>query len=199
MPPGQLNIDRWRRLTAKLPDRAIASAIIGICKYRARIGYEGPTQPTTIHPNLSSTMSDAPGVSLNIEKELRKNRLQVFHEIDSPPADYIALPFGLTDKADGSKRRIHHLSYSASGLNSINSRIPEEYGTITYSSIRDTIESVQTFVKNCILVKRDFESAFWHIPVSPLDSHLLGFHWENRYYTECFLPFGLRTAPYLFN
>jgi len=48
-------------------------------------------------------------------------------------------------------------------------------------------------------VKRDLESAFRHIPVSPQDSPLLGFHWENTYYAEQFLPFGLRTAPYLFN
>jgi len=41
--------------------------------------------------------------------------------------------------------------------------------------------------------------AFRHIPVSPLDSPLLGFQWQSRYYTECFLPFGLRTAPFLFN
>jgi len=28
---------------------------------------------------------------------------------------------------------------------------------------------------------------------------LLGFHWQEKFYAECFLPFGLRTAPYIFN
>lgn len=32
-----------------------------------------------------------------------------------------------------------------------------------------------------------------------MDPPLLGFHWQNLYYTELFLPFGLRTASYLFN
>jgi len=48
-------------------------------------------------------------------------------------------------------------------------------------------------------VKRDFENAFRHIPLSPEDSPLLGLEWQGRYYSEHFLPFGLRTAPYLFN
>ena len=48
-------------------------------------------------------------------------------------------------------------------------------------------------------MKRDFESAFQHIPVSQLDVPLLGFHWESTYYMEQFLPFVLCTAPYLFN
>jgi len=52
--------------------------------------------------------------------------------------------------------------------------------------------------KYYFLVKRDCESAFRHIPVSPLDSPLLGFDWKGTYYAESFRPFGLRTAPYLF-
>jgi len=58
---------------------------------------------------------------------------------------------------------------------------------------------VQEWGKGCTLAKQDFESTFPHIPISPDDSPLLGFQWQNRYYSERFLPFGLRTAPYLFN
>jgi len=104
-----------------------------------------------------------------------------------------------TDKADGSKRRIHHVSFPPGCPTAINSCIPEHYGTITHSGIEDGIEAVQKLGKNCILVKHDFASAFRHIPVSPEDSPLLGFHWLDKYYAERFLPFGLRTAPYLFN
>ena len=85
------------------------------------------------------------------------------------------------------------------GTDSINSGIPELYGAIAYSSVSEAIEAIQEFGQNCILLKRDFESAFRHIPVSPLDTPLLGFQWQKTYYSEQFLPFGLRTAPYLFN
>ena len=183
----------------EFPDQAVSSSIIGICQFGARIGHQGPRPSTTIHPNLSSAMIDAHLVTCDIQKELSQDRLDVFPEANCLPQNYIVSPLGLTDKADGSKRRIHHLSYPDSGSTSINSQIPEHYGTITYSTIQDAIEAVQLWGRNCILVKRDFESAFRHIPVSPLDRALLGFHWEDVYYAERYLPFGLRTAPYLFN
>jgi len=138
-------------------------------------------------------------VSTDIASELSKNRLYKYPSIADLPDHYTAFPLGLTDKSDGSKRRIHHLSYPPDSPQSINGGIPEEYGTITYSSIDDAIHAVQLLGPNCVLIKRDFESAFRHIPVSPLDSPLLGFYWGKRYYAELFLPFGLRTAPYLFN
>jgi len=85
MPPGQLNPLGWQRLTADFPDRAVSSAIIGICQHGARIGYEGPREATTIYPDLSSAVLDASLVTSDIENELRKHRLQVFPDVASLP------------------------------------------------------------------------------------------------------------------
>lgn len=49
------------------------------------------------------------------------------------------------------------------------------------------------------IMKRDWEAAFRNVAVAPSDRWLLGFQWNNIYYTESCLPFGLRTAPFLFN
>ena len=80
-----------------------------------------------------------------------------------------------------------------------NNGIPEQFGSITYSGIEDAVSAIQKLGKGSILIKCDFKSAFRHIPVSRYDSPLLGFHWQNCRYAESFLPFGFRTAPYLFN
>jgi len=138
-------------------------------------------------------------VSTDIASELSKNRLYKCPSIADLSDHYTASPLGLTDKSDGRKRRINHLSYPSDSPQSINGGIPEEYGTITYSSIDDAIHAVQLLGPNCVLIKRDFESAFRHIPVSPLDSPLLGFYWGKKYYAEQFLSCGLQTAPYMFN
>jgi hypothetical protein len=50
-----------------------------------------------------------------------------------------------------------------------------------------------------MLIKRDLHDAFRHIPIAPQDTWLLGFCWEGTYWVDCFLPFGLRTAPYIFD
>ena len=44
----------------------------------------------------------------------------------------------------------------------------------------------------------------WQVPIAmlstihPLDRPLLGMKWGNRYYVDMALPFGLRSAPYIF-
>ena len=47
--------------------------------------------------------------------------------------------------------------------------------------------------------KTDIESAFRLIPVYPDDWELLGMFWNGQYYFDKVLPFGLRSAPYIFN
>jgi len=172
---------------------------MGICRYGTRIGYEGVRGPIRIHHNLTSAEEYPELVTADIETELRNNRLTSYPGLQDLRDHFGATPLGLTDKADGSKRRIHYLSFPAESARSINGGIPEDYGAITYSTVEEAITVVGAFGRGCQLIKRDFESAFRHIPISPLDSPLLGFCWQGRSYSEQFLPFGLRTAPYLFN
>ena len=199
MPAGVLKLAGWERLTTEFPDSRVIAAILGICQYGARIGYEGYRDTVTIHPNLSTAKAESNQVTADITSEYQKKRLEMYLNFISLPRHYTASPLGLADKSDGSKRRIHHLSYPVGDPTAINNRILERYGAIAYCTIEEAIQAIQGFGSNCLLVKRDFESAFRHIPVSPLDTPLLGFQWEGRYYAERFLPFGLRTAPYIFN
>ena len=51
----------------------------------------------------------------------------------------------------------------------------------------------------CLMAKVYLKSAFHMVPVRAKDSDLLGMYWQGRYYVDTCLPFGLRSAPYLFN
>ena len=53
--------------------------------------------------------------------------------------------------------------------------------------------------RGALLTKLDVRNTFWLIPVSPDDWRLLGIHWQNQYYFEKMLPFGLRSSPFIFN
>ena len=199
MPAGPLNYGGWRKLLSTYPDIEVAEAILGICQYGARIGYEGQRSTTTIYKNLPSALENPVIVTREISNEISKNRLQCYPDAMTLPAHFTASPLGLTDKSDGSKRRIHHLSFPVNDPSSINSGISDEYGAINYSRITEAITAVQRHGRGCLLIKRDFENAFRHIPIAPVDTPLLSFEWRGKYYAERFLPFRLRTAPYLFN
>ena len=45
----------------------------------------------------------------------------------------------------------------------------------------------------------DVESAYRIVPVHPDDRPLLGMEWRDHLYIDAALPFGLRSAPKIFN
>ena len=49
------------------------------------------------------------------------------------------------------------------------------------------------------LAKLDISEAYRIVPVHPQDRFLLGMQWDRNCYVDCCLPFGLRSAPKLFN
>ena len=55
------------------------------------------------------------------------------------------------------------------------------------------------YEQHTFLAKVDIKSAFRQIPVHPADRHLLGMRWHKQVYIDSCLPFGLRSAPKLFN
>ena len=53
--------------------------------------------------------------------------------------------------------------------------------------------------KGALLAKVDLKHTFHQCPVCSADWPLLGYTWEDKYYFDVRLPFGLRSAPALFN
>ena len=49
------------------------------------------------------------------------------------------------------------------------------------------------------MAKMDIERANRMVPVHPQDRYLLGMQWEGQVYVDAALPFGLRSAPKIFN
>src|SRR5437667_7702857 len=49
------------------------------------------------------------------------------------------------------------------------------------------------------MMKRDLKPAFRHVPIARCDYWLLLLEWQRKFYVDMFLPFGLRTAPRIFN
>ena len=199
MPAGQLKYTGWSKHTTTFPDPEVRDAIVGICQFGTRIGYEGTRDSPTLYLDLATTLEDDETVTKDLGRELEKGHFEEYSHFELLPPGFTASPLGLTDNVDGSKRPIHHFSYLLDHHTSINSQIPEHYGSIEYSTIDAGIAAIQQYSSGCLFVKRDFESAFRHIPVSPMDSPLLGFEWQGKYLVERYLPFGFRTPPYLFN
>ena len=67
-----------------------------------------------------------------------------------------------------------------------------------------TVDKVATIAlrlgKGTLLAKIDIKSAYCIIPVHPAaDRSLLGIKWQGNIYVDTRLPFGLQSAPKIFN
>ena len=61
------------------------------------------------------------------------------------------------------------------------------------------IRLVSQFGRGALMAKFDVESAYRNVPIHPLERYLLGMKWRHNFYVDLALPFGLRSAPYIFN
>ena len=162
----------------------------------AKLGYTGPKQLLLSKSHFSA--SRAPEVLANdLEKQMEAYRITRI--CGTPQKPFISSPLGLVPKANGGRRRIHDLSYSRHSNKSLNPYIPEEWGTLEYTTCDEAMAALITQRRGAKLVKRDLADAFRHMPVAISDWWLLGFFWDGVYYFDRFLPFGLRTSPYLFD
>ncbi|KAK3737999.1 hypothetical protein QZH41_009638 [Actinostola sp. cb2023] len=107
--------------------------------------------------------------------------------------------FGVIPKKGqpGKWRLIVDLS-SPAGM-SVNDGINPEEFTLQYVRIDEIIAMVYRYGKGALMAKFDVEAAYRNIAVHPSDHYLLGMKWRGKYYVDLVLPFGLRSAPYIFN
>ena len=151
-----------------------------------------------MQPNHKSATLHVGIIEANIQSELRKGRIK---QLPHLPSHYFCSPLGLVPKnvngVQADWRTIFNLSSPESS--SVNDGIPKEFGAISYESLAVAINLIAEAGPGAMLMKRDLKSAFRHVPVSPLDHWLLIFEWDGKFYVDMFLPFGLRTAPRIFN
>ena len=160
------------------------------------LGYRGPRRQR-ISRNLPSSALHPQAIDKEIQKEISKKRM--LGPFDQPPLPNLQCSgVGVVPKKTGAWRMIMHLS--APHGQSINDGINKEEYTLNYSRIDDAIRLIQQAGgKGSLLAKVDIKSAFRIIPVRQEDRELLGIHWKNKFYVDRCLPFGLRSAPFLFN
>lgn len=191
-----INVVVLERELSQHPDRIFVSNVINSLRYGTHVGYTGPHKPR-VSRNLISAIQHPEVVSGNLRKELGLGR--VAGPFNSPPLPNLQChPVGVVPKKHSSEwRTIYHLSYPEG--NSINDHIPKDPYTLQYVRVDDAIHILQSLGPGSFMAKTDLKSAFRLIPIHPDDWHLLGIHWQDQYYVDLYLPFGLRSAPFLFN
>ena len=97
----------------------------------------------------------------------------------------------------GKYRLIVDLSYPNGG--SVNDGISGSLCSLSYVSVESAAQIVLQLGRGTLLAKMDIRDAYRNIPVHPEDRWLLGMSWRGGVFVDTVLPFGLRSAPKVFN
>jgi hypothetical protein len=192
--PSPFKTQAWQEALQGYPGE-LPTIITNILRYGCLLGYEGP-QRLILSRNLDTANNDPETMEKKITDDLHQQRI-IQTETTPPTSPFMSSPLGFVPKPDGTWRRIHHLSHPP--RRSTNDGIPLPARAIEYICLSDVYAMVRQAGKGCILLKKDIKDAFRNIPVAPSQQWLLGFMWKGKYYQERCLPFGLATAPFIFN
>ena len=107
-------------------------------------------------------------------------------------------PLGVIPKSSPGEWRLI-VDMSSPVGRSVNDGINRDVVSLSYVSVDNLAEVVCCLGRGTLLAKFDIKSAYRLVPVYPEDRLLLGLQWREQLYIDTVLPFGLRSAPKLFN
>ena len=82
---------------------------------------------------------------------------------------------------------------------SVNNAIDPALCSLKYVTVKRVTRAAVSLGKGALIAKIDIKSAYCIVPVAPRNRHYLGMIWNNLVYIDGMLPFGLRSAPKIFN
>lgn len=130
--------------------------------------------------------------------ELEAGRLLGPLPSQSAPRVHIS-PMGLVPKPHQPDRFRLIVDLSHPSGRSVNDGINRELCSLRYSSVDDAVSIVRELGKRTMLAKLDLKDAYRIVPVHPDDYSLLGIQWDGQTFVDRALPFGLCSAPKIFN
>ena len=178
--------------------------ILSCIKEGFRVGYHRPSECkpalSSARKNMKSAEDNPHVVTDFMDAELRRGvvlgpfRRQEVSEV------HISR-FGVIPKSSrpGKWRLIVDLSYPEGKSVNVNDGISPELCSLHYVKVDDVARKVVQLGPGALMAKIDIKSAYHVVPIHPQDWCLLGMQWDEKVFVDTALPFGLRSAPKIFN
>ena len=189
----------WRHLLATHPVQEMVYFFLQGLGTGFRIGFAyHQSALKSAKRNMRSAMEHSTVVEEYLDKEIREQRIAGPFRKEEVLAAHINR-FGVIPKSHQPNkwRLIVDLSYPKG--KSVNDGIPKELCSMVYVTIDDAISKILSLGPGTLLAKIDIQSTFRLIPVHPADRHLTAMEWDGKVLIDTYLPFGLHSAPKLFN
>ena len=195
-----LKAANWARHLSSNPDLEFTAFLLCGIQEGFRVGFDyGRVVLKPSKSNMVSAREHPAIVSEYLQEECKKGR--VIGPLDEESGKHVkqisrfwVIPKGHTP---GKWRLIVDLS--APSGHSVNDGIESDLCAVEYTSVDRAAALIRRLGQRCLLTEIDIRSAYRIIPVHPQDTLLLGMRWQDGVYVDTALPFGLRSAPKIFN
>lgn len=194
-----LQPDAWAEALIGHPDQALARYIVNGLRRGFRIGFQRGSPLRSSHHNMESTRLHPEVIDDYIRKECSLGRmLGPFEDISVLPPLQVS-KFGVIPKGHGTNEWRLITDLSSPHGTSVNDGIDPELTSLQYLKVDDVAALAAQQGVGALLAKVDVSAAYRQIPVHPQDRPLQAVKWDGKVYIDSRLPFGLRSAPKIFN
>ena len=193
-----LNVSQFTLDLAGHPDRQAVAYVLDGLQHGSRLGFQPARRLKAAKKNKPSASQNPTVIDDYLAIEVA--RCRVAGPFSSPPMPNLQVSsFGVIPKKGqpGKWRLIVDLS-SPHG-SSVNDGINSDEFSMHYIHLDQIINMIAKHGAGALMAKFDIEAAYRNIAVHPYDRYLLGMKWRGQFYVDLALPFGLRSAPYIFN
>ena len=194
-----LVVAEWASALQAHSDRAFVRYVIEGLSYGFRIGFNRDTPLKPASSNMHSAHMHPTVITKYIQGEISRGRmLGPFPPTFAPPELQINW-FRVIPKGHnmGKWRLITDLSFPPGRR--VNDGVDPEPCSLTYTTVDEVATIIAGLGRGALMEKVDVESAYRLVPVQPHDRALQAVQWQGLTYVDPMLPFGLRSAPKIFN
>ncbi|XP_065884002.1 uncharacterized protein [Dysidea avara] len=191
-----LDVSRWKEALSDHPNKPLTDFFLSGVTQGFRIGFKQQLHPMkSAKRNLCCALQHPNTVEKYLAEEIALGRVAGPFQQSLVPHTHLSR-FGVIPKnhQPNKWRLIVDLSHPVDG--SVNGGIPKGLCSLKYITIDSAIDQIKQIGYGTLMAKIDVKSAFRLLPVHPADRHLLS---NNQIFIDTCLPFGLRSAPKLFN
>ena len=193
------NVSQFTLDLAGHPDRQAVAYVLNGLQHGFRLGFQPARRLKPARKNKPSAFQN-PNLVIDDYLATEVARGRVVGPFPSPSLPNLQVSsFGVIPKKGqlGKWRLIVDLS-SPHG-SSVNDGIDPDEFSMHYIHLEQIINMIAKHGRGALMAKFDVEAAYRNIAVHPDDRYLLGMKWRGQFFVDLALPFGLRSASYIFN
>ena len=193
-----LQLSQFQAELHDYPDQAAAAYVLDGLREGFHIGFEAVSVSLqSASSNMRSALDHPSIIDDYLETEVSRGRV-AGPFTNSPFPDLHISRFGVIPKSNQPGKWRLILDLSSPEGHSVNDGIPKPPFSVQYVTVDSFIEGIMARGRGTLMAKFDVASGYRNVAIHPQDRPLLGMMWRGKYYVDLALPFGLRSAPYIF-